>query len=78
MNTHIVSKIFKQQNLLVEIYNITLKEADEYQAELLIKIVNFKKKAKPGSPEKKRKKNVLENLDDFFECREKVFDAFES
>ena len=62
MNTHIVSKIFKQQNLLVEIYNITLKEADEYQAELLIKIVNFKKKAKPGSPEKKKEKKCSRKL----------------
>ena len=44
--------------------------------------MNFKKKAKPKSLEKKkktRKKNfVLENLYNLFEGREKVLDAFES
>ena len=42
--------------------NITLKEADEYQAELLVEIVKFKKKAKPGSPEKKKEKKFSRKL----------------
>ena len=43
--------------------------------------MNFKKKAKPKSLEKKKnkkKKFVLENLYNLFEGREKVLDAFES
>ena len=35
---------------------ITLKDADEDQASLLVEIMNFKKKAKPQDPEKKRGK----------------------
>ena len=42
--------------------------------------MNFKKKTKPKSLEKKNKKKkfVLENLYNLFEGREKVLDAFES
>ena len=42
--------------------------------------MNFKKKTKPKSLEKKKreKKFVLENLYNLFEGREKVLDAFES
>ena len=58
---------------------ITIKEADEYQADLLTEIMNFRKNTKPRSQEKKREKEiVLENLHRFFEGREKVLDAFES
>ena len=58
---------------------ITLKDADEDQASLLVEIMNFKKKAKPQDPEKKEeKKDVLENLYNFFERREKVLNAFDS
>ena len=39
--------------------NITLKEADEYQADLLVEIMNFKKKTKPKSLEKKNEKKNL-------------------
>ena len=38
---------------------ITLKEADENQANLLDEIMNFKKKAKPQDPEKNRKKKMF-------------------
>ena len=31
-------------------------ESDEYQADLLVDIMNFKKKTKPESPEKKTRK----------------------
>ena len=34
---------------------ITLKETDEYQANLLVEIMNFKKKTKPKSPGKKHR-----------------------
>ena len=65
-----------------DIYNgeITLKEADEDQANLLVEIMNFKKKTKPQDQEKKnrKKKDVLKNLYNFFEGREKVLNAFDS
>ena len=64
-----------------DIYNgkITLKKSDEDQASLLVEIVNFKKKIKPQDPEKKEgRKDVLENLYNFFEGTEKVFNAFDS
>ena len=35
---------------------ITIKEADEYQADLLTEILNFRKNTKPRSKEKKTKK----------------------
>ena len=38
---------------------ITIKEADEYQADLLIEIINFRKKTKPRSQEKKREKKLF-------------------
>ena len=38
---------------------ITIKEADEYQADLLVEIMSFKKNTKPGSREKKNKKKNL-------------------
>ena len=59
--------------------NITFEEANEYETDLLAKIMNFRKNRKPQSSEKKtRKKIVLENLYNFSEGREKVLDAFES
>ena len=58
---------------------ITLKEADEYQNDLLVEIMNFKKNTKPRSPEKKQEKElVLKNLYDFWEGRENILVAFES
>ena len=59
---------------------ITIKEADEYQTDLLIEILNFRKYAKPRSQEKKKqeKEIVLKNLHIFFEGREKTIDFFES
>ena len=57
---------------------ITLKEADDYQTHLLVEIMNFKKKTKPRSPEKKQEKEiVLQNLYNFFESKEKVLNALE-
>ena len=38
---------------------ITIKEANEYQTDLLAEIMNFKKNMKPRSPEKKQKEIVL-------------------
>ena len=38
---------------------ITIKEADEYQADLLVEIMNFKKNTKPRSQEKKKKKKLF-------------------
>ena len=38
---------------------ITIKEADEYQADLLVEIMNFKKNTKPRSPEKKQEKKLF-------------------
>ena len=35
----------------------TIKEADEYQKDLLVEIMNFRKNTKPRSQEKKTKKN---------------------
>ena len=58
-----------------DIYNgkITLKEADEDQSSLLVEILNFRKKVKPKNPEiKQKKKDVPENLYNFFEGREKL------
>ena len=58
---------------------ITIKEANEYQTDLLAEIMNFRKHTKPRSQEKKQEKEiVLENLYNFFEGREKVLDTFES
>ena len=43
-----------------DIYNgeITLKEADNDQSNLLVEIMNFKKKVKPKNPEKKQHKKL--------------------
>ena len=58
---------------------ITIKEANEYQADLLAETMNFRKHTKPRSQEKKQEKEIaFENLYNFFEGREKVLDAFES
>ena len=57
---------------------ITIEEANEYQTNLLAKIMNFRKNTKPRSHEKKEKKQiVLENLYNFFKGTEKILDAFE-
>ena len=49
---------------------IVLKEPDEYQIQLLVEILNFKKKRKPKGSEKKQEKLiVLKNLYNFFEGR---------
>ena len=64
-----------------DIYNgkITLKKADEDQASLLVEIMNFKKKTKSQHLEKNQeRKDVLENLYNFFQGREKVLNAFDS
>ena len=57
-----------------------LKEVDEYQANLLDKIINFMKKNKTKKSRKKTNKKsiALENLHNFFKDREKVLEAFES
>ena len=39
--------------------NIMLKEADEYQNDLSVEIMDFRKKRKPKCPEKKHKKSKL-------------------
>ena len=58
---------------------ITIEEANEYQTDLLVEIISFKKHTKPRSQEKKQEKEiVLKNLYNFFEGREKILDAFES
>ena len=58
---------------------ITIKKANEYQTDLLVEIMNFKKHTKPRNQEKKQAKEiVLKNLYNFFEGREKILDAFES
>ena len=38
---------------------ITIKEANEYQTDLLAEIMNFKKNMKPRSPEKKQEKEIV-------------------
>ena len=56
-----------------------IEEANEYQTDLLVEIMNFRKNTKPKSQEKKQEKEiVLENLYCFFEGRERVLDACES
>ena len=53
--------------------------ADEDQGDLLVEILNFKKNAKPKSPAKKLQKgNVLKNLYNLFEGRERVINFFGS
>ena len=56
-----------------------LEKANEYQINLLVKIMKFRKNTKPRSEEKKQEKEiVLRNLHNFFEGREKIIDAFKS
>ena len=58
---------------------ITIKEADEYQTDLLTEILDFRTNTKPRREEKKQEKEtVLQNLYNFFEGREKILNAFES
>ena len=58
---------------------ITIKDADEYQADLLTKILDFSKYIKSRSEEKKKENEiVLQNLYKFFDGREKILNAFES
>ena len=72
------------KNFWQSIYNgeITLKEANDDQTNLLVEIMNFKKKTKPHenhNPEKKQeKKDILKNLYAVFEGSERVLHAFES
>ena len=65
-----------------DIYNteITLKEADEDQSNFLVEIINSKNKVKPQDPEKKKEKenDVLKNVYEVFDGRERVLHAFES
>ena len=57
---------------------ITAEEADEDQRDLLVEVLNFKKKVKPKIPEKKQQKeDVLKNLYNLFEGRERVLNAFD-
>ena len=65
-----------------DIYNgtIILKETDKDQSDLKFpKILNFRKQIKPKNPEKKqKKKDVHKNLNELFEHRERVLNAFDS
>ena len=64
-----------------EIYEgkTNIKKAGEYQANLLMEIMNFRKNTKPRSEEKKQEKEiVLQNLYNIFAGREKVLNAFKS
>ena len=46
---------------------VTTKETDEYQADLLTEILNFRENTKPRSQEKKLEKEiVLQNLYNYF------------
>ena len=59
VNIHVVVKILKIiKTFGQDIYEgeITIKEADEYQADLLTEIMNFRKNTKPRSQEKKTRK----------------------
>ena len=58
---------------------ITIKEADEYQKDLLVEIMSFKKHTKPRSLVKKQEKEIfVQNLHRFFEGWQRVLDAFKS
>ena len=51
---------------------MTIEEADEYQTNLLVQIINFRKNTKPRSQENKQEKEiVLENLYKFGRVEEK-------
>ena len=49
------------KNLGRNIYqgNITIEKANEYQTDLLVKIMNFGKNTKPSSQEKKQEKKMF-------------------
>ena len=58
-----------------------MEEAEEYQTNLLVEIMNFRKNRKPRSQEKKKKKKkklFLKTCINFWEGKEKVLDAFQS
>ena len=64
-----------------DIYNgaIATKVADNAQSALLVKILNFKKQLKSKSwGKKQQKEDVLQNLYNLFEDRERVLSAFDS
>ena len=56
---------------------ITIEEADEYQKDLLVEIMSFRKKYKTKESIKEtRKRNCSKKLYNFWEGREKIIDAF--
>ena len=58
---------------------ITIKAVDEYQKDLLVEIMSFRKNTKPMSQVKKREKEfILKNVYNFFEGRGNVVNTFES
>ena len=57
---------------------ITLKEADKDQSDLLVELLNFKSKIKPQNPEEQHKKYILKDLYALFDCKKRVLDAFDS
>ena len=57
---------------------ITPKEVDKDQSNLLYEIMKFNNKTRPQSDKKKQEKEtVYENLENFFEARERLLDGFE-
>ena len=63
-----------------DIYNaeITLKKARDDQSNLLVEIMNFKKRQNRKIQKNTKKEDDLKNLYALFEGRERVLDAFES
>ena len=58
---------------------IILKEADNHQSDLLVKILNFRKQINLKNKNKKQQKvDILKNLYNLFEGRKKVLNAFDS
>ena len=58
---------------------ITLKEADKDQSDSLVEILNFRRQLQPKKyGEKQQKDDVLENLYNLSEGRERVLNAFDS
>ena len=56
---------------------ITIEEVDEYQKDLLVEIMSFRKKYKTKESLKEtRKRNRSKKLYNFWEGREKIIDAF--
>ena len=63
-----------------DIYNgtITIREADNDQSGLIVTILSFRKQVKPKHPEKKQQKeDVLKNLYNLFEGRERILNSFD-